>query len=71
MNPKPKTLLVYPPITSSFHDSLASVVFPIGLAYLAMVLEKNSYTINYGESYFNQKGHELVADYMFRYLKVI
>ena len=45
MDRKPKTLLIYPPITTGPLDSPASVCWPIGLAYLAAVLEKNSYPV--------------------------
>lgn len=45
MNSKPKTLLIYPPITTGPLDSPASVAYPIGLAYLGAVLEKNGYPV--------------------------
>lgn len=45
MDRKVKTLLVYPPITTYGSDSPAGVALPIGLAYLAAVLEKEGHHV--------------------------
>lgn len=45
MNPKKRVLLVYPPTTMLKEKERKRVCFPLGMAYIAAVLEKNGYSV--------------------------